>query len=54
MKRKDPPPLDRRIQVVISEEELEKLDRWRQKHRVWSRSAAIREAIRLLISRKEN
>lgn len=36
---------DVRIQLVIGPSELAALDEWRAKHRIWSRSAAIRMLI---------
>jgi metal-responsive CopG/Arc/MetJ family transcriptional regulator len=36
---------DVRIQLVISQSELDALDEWRAKNKIWSRS----EAIRLLV-----
>lgn len=36
---------DVRIQLVISPTEIEALDAWRQEHRIWSRSEAIRRLI---------
>ena len=36
---------DVRIQLVISPSEVAALDDWRAKHRIWSRSAAIRQLI---------
>lgn len=36
---------DVRVQLVISEEELAPLDEWRAKHKIWSRSEAIRTLI---------
>ena len=36
-----------RIQLVISQSEIDALDEWRAKHKIWSRS----EAIRLLVER---
>jgi len=36
---------DVRIQLVISPSEVEALDAWRAKHRIWSRSDAIRRLI---------
>lgn len=41
---------DVRIQLVISPSEVEALDEWRAKNKVWSRSEAIREAVRRLVS----
>lgn len=35
---------------VISPEELAALEEWRARHKVWSRSEAIREAIRRMVS----
>lgn len=37
---------DVRVQLVISQAEINALDEWRAQHRIWSRS----EAIRLLIA----
>jgi metal-responsive CopG/Arc/MetJ family transcriptional regulator len=36
---------DVRIQLVISPSEVEALDEWRAKQRIWSRSEAIRRLI---------
>lgn len=36
---------DVRIQLVISASEVEALDEWRAKQRIWSRSEAIRRLI---------
>ncbi|WP_431861309.1 ribbon-helix-helix protein, CopG family [Azospirillum sp.] len=36
---------DVRIQLVMSPSELEKLDEWRAKRRIWSRSEAIRRLV---------
>jgi metal-responsive CopG/Arc/MetJ family transcriptional regulator len=36
---------DVRIQLVISQSEIDVLDEWRAKHRIWSRSEAIRKLI---------
>ena len=36
---------DVRIQMVMSPSELEKLDAWRARHRIWSRSEAIRRLV---------
>ncbi len=36
---------DVRIQLVISQSEIDALDEWRAKHKIWSRSAAIRQLI---------
>lgn len=41
---------DVRIQLVMGPSEIEALDEWRAKHRIWSRSEAIREAVRRLIA----
>ena len=41
---------DVRIQLVISPSEVEALDEWRARNRVWSRSEAIREAVRRMIA----
>lgn len=41
---------DVRIQLVISQGEIDALDDWRARHKIWSRSDAIRQAIMLLIS----
>jgi len=43
---------DVRIQLVISQSEADALDEWRAKHKIWSRSEAIREGIRRLIEEK--
>lgn len=34
-----------RVQLVISPSEIEALDEWRAKQRIWSRSEAIRRLI---------
>jgi metal-responsive CopG/Arc/MetJ family transcriptional regulator len=36
---------DVRIQLVISPSEIEALDEWRAKQRIWSRSEAIRRLV---------
>lgn len=36
---------DVRIQLVISQSEIDALDEWRAKHKLWSRSDAIRRLI---------
>lgn len=36
---------DVRIQLVISKGEIDALDEWRAKHKIWSRSEAIRQLI---------
>lgn len=36
---------DVRIQLVISQSEIDALDEWRAKHKIWSRSEAIRSLI---------
>lgn len=36
---------DVRVQLVISPSEIEALDAWRAKERIWSRSEAIRQLI---------
>jgi metal-responsive CopG/Arc/MetJ family transcriptional regulator len=36
---------DIRVQIVISQPEIDRLDDWRVKKRLWSRSAAIRQLI---------
>jgi len=36
---------DVRVQLVISPSEIEALDEWRAKARIWSRSEAIRRLI---------
>lgn len=36
---------DVRVQLVISPSEIEALDEWRAKHKIWSRSDAIRRLI---------
>lgn len=36
---------DVRVQLVISQSEIEALDAWRAEHRIWSRSEAIRQLI---------
>lgn len=44
---------DVRIQLVMSQSELEKLDEWRAQHRIWSRSEAIRRLVSDGIERRE-
>ena len=34
-----------RVQLVISQSEMEALDEWRAKNKIWSRSEAIRQLI---------
>lgn len=34
-----------RVQLVISQSEIDALDEWRAKHKIWSRSEAIRKLI---------
>ncbi len=34
-----------RIQLVISQSEIDALDEWRAKHKIWSRSSAIRQLV---------
>lgn len=34
-----------RVQLVISQSEIDALDAWRAEHRIWSRSEAIRQLI---------
>lgn len=34
-----------RVQLVISQSEIDALDEWRAKHKLWSRSEAIRRLI---------
>ena len=41
---------DVRIQLVISPSEVEALDEWRARNKVWSRSEDIREAVRRLVA----
>ncbi len=36
---------DERIQLVISQSEIDALDDWRARHKIWSRSDAIRRLI---------
>lgn len=36
---------DVRIQLVISQSELDALDEWRARHKIWSRSDAIRRLV---------
>jgi metal-responsive CopG/Arc/MetJ family transcriptional regulator len=36
---------DVRIQLVISQSEIDALDEWRAQHKIWSRSEAIRSLI---------
>ena len=36
---------DVRVQLVISQSEIDALDEWRAKHKIWSRSDAIRRLI---------
>ena len=41
-----------RVQLVISPSEMEALDEWRAKHKIWSRSEAIRQLIASGIKRR--
>lgn len=41
---------DVRLQLVIGSAELDALDEWRAANHVWSRSEAIREAIRRMVA----
>lgn len=41
---------DVRIQLVISQSEIDALDEWRARYKIWSRSDAIRQAILLMIT----
>lgn len=43
--RADMEKKDVRIQLVISQSEIDALDEWRAKHKIWSRSEAIRKLI---------
>ena len=43
---------DVRIQLVISQSEIDALDEWRAQNKIWSRSDAIRQAITLLIEKR--
>lgn len=36
---------DVRVQLVISQSEIDALDEWRARHKIWSRSEAIRQLI---------
>lgn len=45
---------DVRVQLVISPSEIEALDEWRAKKRIWSRSEAIRQLIAEGVKRGEN
>lgn len=49
-KKPDMAKKDIRLQLVISPEELAALDAWRQKHAVWSRSEAIRQAVQKMVA----
>lgn len=44
---------DVRVQLVISQSEMEALDEWRAKHKIWSRSEAIRQLIASGIKRDD-
>jgi metal-responsive CopG/Arc/MetJ family transcriptional regulator len=41
---------DVRIQLVISQGEIDALDEWRARNKIWSRSEAIRQAIVRLLA----
>jgi hypothetical protein len=41
---------DVRIQIVMAPSEVEALDEWRAKNKVWSRSDAIRQAVNAMVS----
>jgi metal-responsive CopG/Arc/MetJ family transcriptional regulator len=43
---------DVRVQLVISQSEMDALDEWRARHRIWSRSEAIRQLISDGVKRK--
>lgn len=43
--RSDMEKRDVRIQLVISQSEIDALDEWRAEHKIWSRSDAIRRLI---------
>lgn len=36
---------DVRVQIVITQSEIDALDEWRAKHKIWSRSEAIRRLV---------
>lgn len=36
---------DARIQIVMAPSDVEALDEWRAKHKIWSRSDAIRRLV---------
>lgn len=44
---------DVRVQLVISAKEIEALDEWRARERIWSRSEAIRRLIAEGVARSE-
>ena len=43
---------DVRIQLVISQSEIDALDEWRAANKIWSRSEAIRQAILRLVQER--
>lgn len=43
-----------RIQLVISPSEIDALDEWRAKHKIWSRSEAIRRLVAEGVKRDGN
>ena len=45
---------DVRVQLVISPSEIEALDAWRAKERIWSRSEAIRRLVLAEITKERN
>lgn len=45
---------DVRIQLVISPSEIDALDEWRAKHKIWSRSEAIRRLVAEGVKRDGN
>lgn len=42
-----------RLQIMLGPEELKAIDEWRFDHRMPSRAAAVREMIRLALSRED-
>ena len=43
-----------RIQIVISQSEIDALDDWRAKRKIWSRSEAIRRLVAEGVARDED
>lgn len=42
-----------RLQLLIGDEELEAIDEWRAKNRVWSRSEAVRTLVMVGIEKEK-